>query len=64
MRRRSNMQGRKPERQYRTEPADDHSPMAYVTGGGPASYMTEAMYRAKGFEPPFDDLPTEAEYDA
>jgi hypothetical protein len=38
--------------------------MVYVIGGGPASYMTEALYRAKGFEPDFDDLPTEAEYDA
>lgn len=58
------MQVRKPEGQYRTEPTEGHSPMVYVIGGGPASYMTEAKYRAKRFEPAFDDLPTEAEYDA
>jgi len=58
------MQGRKPQGQYRTERTEDRSPMVYVIGGGPASYMTEAIYRAKGFKPPFEDLPTEAEYDA
>ena len=58
------MKGRKAEGQYRTKPADGHSPMVYVIGGGAPSYMTEATYRAKGFEPAFDDLPTEAEYDA
>jgi hypothetical protein len=38
--------------------------MVYVVGGGPAAYLTEAAYRAKGYEPHFDQLPTETEYDA
>ena len=38
--------------------------MAYVLGGGSPSYVTEATYRAKGYLPPFETLPTEDEYDA
>lgn len=38
--------------------------MAYVIGGGSPSYVTEAVYRAKGYEPTFEKLPTEDEYDA
>jgi hypothetical protein len=38
--------------------------MVYVVGGGPAAYLTELQYRAKGYKPDFDQLPTEAEYDA
>jgi hypothetical protein len=38
--------------------------MVYVIGGASPSYMTEAMYRARGVKPPFEELPTEAEYDA
>ena len=55
---------RKPEGQYRTAPKDGRSAMVYVVGGGPAAYVTEAAYRAKGYEPVFDQLPTETEYDA
>ena len=58
------MQGRLPVGLYRTTPSNDHSPMVYVIGGGAPSYITEAMYRAKGLKPAFEDLPTEAEYDA
>ena len=54
----------RPQGRYRTEPTDDHSPMAYVLDGGTASYVTEAVYRAKGYIPDFDELPTEDEYDA
>ena len=51
--------------QYRTQPAGDGSPMAYVRGGAmPAIYVTEAAYRAKGYKPDFEKLPTEDEYDA
>jgi hypothetical protein len=50
--------------QYRTEPVGDQTPMAYVIDGGSASYVTEAVYRAKGYNPDFDKLPTEDEYDA
>jgi|KBSMisStaDraftv2_1062788.scaffolds.fasta_scaffold1243626_1 hypothetical protein len=38
--------------------------MAYVVDGFSASYVTEAVYRAKDYRPDFDDLPTEDEYDA
>lgn len=38
--------------------------MAYVLGGGSPSYVTEATYRAKGYVPAFEMLPTEDEYDA
>lgn len=55
---------RKPEGQYRTAPKDGRSAMVYVVGGGPAAYLTELQYRAKGYKPDFDQLPTEAEYDA
>ena len=58
------MRPRDPAGQYRTEPGEHRSPMVYVIGGGSPSYMTEAMYRAKGLNPPFEELPTEAEYDA
>ena len=49
---------------YRTEPVGDHTPMAYVIDGASASYVTEAVYRANGYNPEFDKLPTEQEYDA
>jgi len=58
------MNPKKPEGQYRTTPDGDHAPMVYVWGGGSSSYVTEAAYRAKGYLPAFDTLPTEDEYDA
>jgi len=38
--------------------------MVYVRGAGAPSYVTEAVYRAGGHEPAFEQLPTEDEYDA
>jgi hypothetical protein len=38
--------------------------MVYVRGAGGPSYVTEAVYRAKGYKPAFENLPTEDEYDA
>jgi hypothetical protein len=58
------MDKRRPQGQYRTDPSGDHTPMAYVLGGGSPSYVTEATYRAKGYMPAFEKLPTEDEYDA
>ena len=52
------------EGQYRTEPRKDRVAMAYVRGGAAPTYMTEAAYRAKGYKPSFEKLPTEDEYDA
>ena len=60
----TNMDMRKPCGQYRTQPTTDHTPMAYVMGGGPAIYITEAAYRAKRYKPDFAKLPTENQYDA
>ena len=58
------MVGLRFEGQYRTTPTDDHTPMAYVRGGAAPAYITEAEYRAKGYKPAFEKLPTEDEYDA
>jgi len=58
------MDTRKPHGQYRTEPSGDRVPMAYVFGGGSPSYVTETTYRARGYAPAFERLPTEDEYDA
>ena len=38
--------------------------MAYVIDGKTTRYITEAVYRAKGYKPDFRKLPTEDEYDA
>jgi len=38
--------------------------MVYVRGAGSPSYITEAVYRAKGYKPAFESLPTEDQYDA
>jgi hypothetical protein len=58
------MDKRKPRGQYRTEPSNTASPMVYVVGGGTPTYLTEAAYRARGYEPAFEELPTEDQYDA
>lgn len=58
------MDKKRPHGQYRTEPSGGSTPMAYVWGGGSPSYVTEATYRAKGYVPAFETLPTEDEYDA
>ena len=58
------MNPKTPEGQYRTKPAGSQAPMVYVWGGRTSSYVTEAAYRAKGYSPDFDTLPTEDEYDA
>lgn len=36
--------------------------MAYVVDGRVASFVTEEVYRAKGYEPAFEKLPSEDEY--
>jgi len=58
------MATRRPQGRYRTEPAGDRGRMAYVVDGFSASYVTEAAYRAKGYQPDFEELPTEDKYDA
>jgi len=58
------MNSKKPTGQYRTTPLGDQARMVYVWGGGSPSYLSEATYRAKGYSPAFEELPTEDEYDA
>lgn len=58
------MKPKKTEGQYRTTPNGDQARMVYVWGGTRSSYVTEAAYRAKGYSPDFEALPTEDEYDA
>lgn len=53
-----------PQGQYRTNPKDDRQPMAYVIDHGAATFVTEAVYRAKGYIPAFEQLPTEDQYHA
>ena len=53
-----------PQGQYRTHPEGDREPMAYVINRGAATFVTEAMYRAKRYIPAFDELPTEDQYHA
>ena len=49
--------------QYRTEHGEARKPMAYVIDGNVGSFVDEKTYRIKGYEPSFDELPTEDEYD-
>lgn len=58
------MSGSRTQGRYRTVPLDDRKPMAFVIDGPSASYVTEAAYRARGYSPEFDKLPTEDQYDA
>ena len=51
-----------PQGQYRTPPTKRRRPMAYVVDGRVASFVTEEVYRAKGYEPAFEKLPSEDEY--
>jgi hypothetical protein len=37
---------------------------AYVESGGASSFVAEAAYRAHGYTPEFDALPTEEQYEA
>lgn len=49
---------------YRTDTAGGRPPRAYVIEGKIAKFVDEATYRAKGYEPEFEKLPTEDEYHA
>lgn len=52
------------EGRYRTEASEHRPARAYVIDGGKAFFVTEETYRAKGFRPPFETLPTEDQYHA
>lgn len=49
---------------YRTDATQDRPARAYVIDGVRAYFVTEEAYRAKKFDPAFDTLPTEDDYDA
>jgi len=38
--------------------------MAYVAGDRVAEFVTKSVYRARGYAPPFEDLPSQDEYEA
>jgi hypothetical protein len=50
--------------QYRTPATEQRPAMAYVVDGRIATFVSEEVYRLKGYEPAFDKLPTEDEYNA
>jgi hypothetical protein len=54
----------RPQGQYRTPATEQRPPMAYVIDGRIATFVTEEVYQAKGYEPVFEKLPTEDEYNA
>ena len=49
---------------YRTDASEHRPARAYVVDGAKAYFVTEAVYRAKGFQPPFETLPGEDQYHA
>ena len=38
--------------------------MAYVAGDGVPEFLTKSVYRAHGYLPPFEELPSQDEYEA
>lgn len=50
------------EGRYRTEASEHRPARAYVVDGARAYFVTEDVYRAKEFRPPFETLPTEDQY--
>jgi hypothetical protein len=39
-------------------------PLVYVTGGDVMEFVTESDYGTRGYQPDFETLPSEQEYDA
>jgi len=52
-----------PRGQFRQSPIDAES-MAYVAMPIGGSFITESVYRARGYQPRFEALPTQEEYEA
>lgn len=50
------------EGRYRTEAPANRVARAYVIDGRKAFFVTDEVYRAREFEPPFETLPTEDQY--
>ncbi len=49
---------------FRQPAVSGYEPMAYVAGDGVAEFVTEAVYRARAYAPPFEELPSQDEYEA
>ena len=49
---------------YRTDTTGGRPARAYVIDGKSAKFVDEATYRAKGYLPEFETLPSEDEYHA
>lgn len=47
---------------YRCPAVGNLEETAYVEDGGIASFVKRSDYEAKGYSPPFDQLPTEDQY--
>jgi hypothetical protein len=50
------------EGRYRTEATANRVARAYVIDGRKAFFVTDEVYRAREFEPPFETLPTVDQY--
>lgn len=48
---------------WRTKTEESGATYAYVDYESYAQEVTEAMYRDRGYQPPYDELPTKEEYD-
>lgn len=54
----------KPIGRYRCPAVGSMDETAYVEDGGIASFVERSSYEERGYEPPFDTLPTEEQYRA
>lgn len=58
------MEYKKPFGQYRCDPVGRFGSRAYVTDGTIGTFVGEAEYREKGYEPDFDLLPVDIDPNA
>jgi hypothetical protein len=47
---------------FRTPAVGSREAEAYVEDGGIGSFVPESTYGARNYQPPFDDLPTQEQY--
>jgi hypothetical protein len=50
--------------QFRLPATGGAEPLVYVAGGDVMEFVTESDYRTRGYQPNFETLPYEQEYDA
>jgi hypothetical protein len=49
---------------FRQPAVGEDEAIAYVASDGATMFLTESEYRAEGFSPPFETLPSQEEYEA